>query len=122
MKLKLVSFETAKLLKEVGFDLSTGLAQYNEDGELESSCFFEGAKDYLAPTLELVKMWFREVHEIYLEVRRDVCIKPNIRIYHINVRKFLINHDSTILYNKRNNGTYEEALEQGIIEAIKLIK
>ena len=77
-----VSFETAKLLKEKGFDTPT-LDCYNLNGLLFSNGWceyvaddheFDGLiyanklkeKDVLAPTIAEVVMWFYENHEIWI--------------------------------------------------------
>jgi len=69
-----VSFETAKLLKEKGFD-ELCYQKYDSDGELsfnhvgyvnsEKPCddFYA-----LAPTLQMAMKWLREVHHIYTEI------------------------------------------------------
>ena len=63
-----VSFETAKLLKDKGFDEFTfsnydenGIAQFNE---VETKV----AKGYQRPTLQMAMKWLREVHNLYIEV------------------------------------------------------
>lgn len=69
-----VSFETAKLLKEKGFDESC-YQKYDSDGELsfnhvgyinsEKSCddFYA-----LAPTHQMALAWLREVHNINIDI------------------------------------------------------
>lgn len=69
-----VSFETAKLLKEKGFDESC-YQKYDSDGELsfnhvgyinsEKSCddFYA-----LAPTHQMAMAWLREVHNINIDI------------------------------------------------------
>lgn len=49
-----VSFETAKLLKEKGFN-----------GECQT---FYGDYKYLCPTLQMTMKWLREVHNIHIEL------------------------------------------------------
>ncbi len=73
-----VSFETAKVLKEKGFDEACH-AYYHEDNKkliesysahaiknISNPCFFGNA----APTLQMVMKWLREVHNIF------ICITP----------------------------------------------
>ena len=69
-----VSFETAKLLKEKGFDCKC-LAIYYPDGRLET---FDtpynynipgGISDVIsAPTLQMAMKWLREVHNCPIEI------------------------------------------------------
>lgn len=72
-----VSFETAKLLKEKGFDEGCimwyedddCLVSTNDDYGLQSnsdhiSKYFE----YSAPTLQMAMKWLREVHNIFIQI------------------------------------------------------
>ena len=75
-----VSFETANLLKEKGFDEPCH-AYYEDDGTFRESyspyairnitnpCFFGNA----APTFQMVMKWLREVHNLSVEVYRTAC-------------------------------------------------
>lgn len=109
-----VSFDTAKLLKEVGFNVPCE-KWYGESGFFMSGNY----KECKCPTQALAARWLRDVHGIHIfsnyffedgtwfyvivdlkesdEVR---AIPPDIRSYQSN----------------------EEALEAGLQEAIKLIK
>lgn len=74
-----VSFETAKLLKEKGFDLECDYLYVN--GEIRRAqgcaCNWNSGEtilaDYVnecsAPTYQMVKRWLRKVHNIHIEVR-----------------------------------------------------
>lgn len=71
-----VSFETAKLLKEKGFDVEC-LAIYYPDSRLET---FDLAFNYnipggisgviSAPTLQMAMKWLEEKYEIFCDIRR----------------------------------------------------
>ena len=66
-----VSFETAKLLKEKGFDGDIDL-WYNSDGEIFHLCHYDyNATKYFAcvqcPTLQMAMKWLRDVHNISVE-------------------------------------------------------
>lgn len=80
-----VSFETAKLLKEKGFDCrrSDISAMYNEDGEFFSLSTADryyydyedfDDKDYIAPTLQMAKKWLRKVHNLHCAVDYDFVL------------------------------------------------
>lgn len=58
-----VSFETAKLLKEKGFDKDW------VDGSIEK--YLNGTEGYSLPTLAIAMKWLREVHKIF------ICIIPS---------------------------------------------
>lgn len=64
-----VSFETAKLLKEKGFDYPTLRYYYDEDGDLLFSAWRvdDGKNGFVAPTLQMAMKWLREVHEIFIQ-------------------------------------------------------
>lgn len=116
MQEQLITFETAKLAKEKGFDIFKDC--YSEKGELiplrEQVAKVELCK-YPAPTQSLLQKWLREVHHLHIEVRRDEDEwKPELyEISHGN------KHTPTGFKTYR---TYEDALEIGLQEALKLIK
>ena len=72
-----VSFETAKLLKEKGFDEECWY-WYEEDGYFNASnddYGFQSNSDHIsndficsAPTLQMALRWLREVHHIFIEI------------------------------------------------------
>ena len=70
-----VSFETAKLLKEKGFD-ETLYAIYDIDGTLDANhCPFSNTTECagfecVAPTLQMAMKWLREVYNC------AICISP----------------------------------------------
>jgi len=120
MKEQLISFETAKLAKEKGFNeecryyytemqmkkdsASTNLNWYSDDGY----CY--------APTQSLLQKWLREEH--------------NIKVYNV------VAYDDddkqaweSVIYLKKGKVknikirySYEESLEEGLLEALKIIK
>lgn len=72
-----VSFETAKLLKEKGFDEHC-LTSYNtflSNHKVEESRVSEWgrASQIYRPTLQMAKKWLREVHNLSVEVYRTAC-------------------------------------------------
>ncbi len=118
----LVSFETAKLAKEKGFPDILGLT-YSQDGRLEG----HRSINYPAPTQSLLQKWLREEHNI--SVNPIPNFKTKVNQYHIGI--VFINKgvvDSTIMRIDDVYKTivlfdsYEEALEKGLQEALKLIK
>ncbi len=97
MKEQLISFETDMLAKEKG-------AYFIYSG-LDVTC-----------TQSLLQRWLREKHNIPVNVTSMYEGDYGFDINPINSG----NHN--ILFRKKNVGTYEEALEAGLQEALKLIK
>ena len=125
----IISFETAKLAKEEGFDWeSSGL--YDEKCILginhhDYRRLFTNTKEdtynIAAPTQSLLQKWLREVHNI------EIIVHPKEHsslgfMYVVDV--FFIDQLNNISYSGVYSlyKTYEEALETGLQEAIKLIK
>lgn len=72
-----VSFETAKLLKEKGFDIITETAYYIGDNNRPHCKYgdflghrpdFRNETSISAPTLQMAMKWLREVHNIFFSV------------------------------------------------------
>lgn len=65
-----VSFETAKLLKEKGFESDDCHTAYDENGQLfwhgDYSKDRKGVVD--APTLQMAVKWLREKHDIFIAI------------------------------------------------------
>jgi len=117
MEEKLVSYNTAELLSDKGFDAYT--KNYVAVGNDYNNIRF----GYKAPTLSLAQQWLREVHNIHIEVRR---------IYPQDWFEDYTPEYTPFVYIKPNNyhledtlgdeyDTYEGALERGIDVALKLI-
>jgi len=119
MKEELISFETAKLAKEKGFNepqfndyLNEQLEKYTSKSTHEQ-CIEEY---YLAPTQGLLQKWLRDIYNIDVEaplVYRLNTRKYQVRIYRHNTKIIL----STFHYYN----TYEEALEEGLYQALLLV-
>ena len=125
MKEQLISFETAKLAKEKGFKIPTevmykgneksyghnnewGIDEKRLDGEFP----YRNQQWYSIPTQSGLQKWLREKHNIHLIAYKNInidgydwCFITTDGITNINSYK-----------------TYEEALEAGLQEALKLIK
>ena len=116
-----VSFDTAKLLKEAGFDEVCRSAYYATGN---SAVMYERnsmlSPSYVSrPTQALAARWLREVHRIHIfsnyffedgrwfYVIVDLKESHEVRAIHPDIRSYQSN---------------EEALEAGLQEAIKLIK
>jgi len=89
---QLITFETAKLSKEKGFDLINHL------------------KNGLPPTQSLLQKWLRENHNIH------IVISPTMGAIIVELLNPALTWGSI-----PPQKSYEEALEAGLIEALKLI-
>lgn len=109
-----VSFDTAKLLKEAGFDVPC-TSHYTCNGfgwdNLSRVNYNSCESLFSRPTQALAARWLREVHEI------DVVVNIYARDYYMcNVYK------KRLMIIRSIESSFEEALEAGLQEAIKLIK
>ena len=123
-----VSFETAKLLKEKGFESDECVAIYdlgdNNAFIRDSGIFENGPEDYLefqwgeewrrfgyylAPTLQMARKWLIENYNIHIEVRYF----PMPNIY-----RYVIIHSPATFENIDSHpqyfNTYEESCEAAI--------
>ena len=106
-----VSFETARLLKEAGFDVPCD-NYYDKDG------FFRGDfKAYMCPTQALAARWLREVHGLFIEISYRITGFNYEIIYTETNDVAFTPHEPKI-----NFISYEGCLEDALQEAIKLIK
>ena len=113
------SFETARLLKEAGFDWPCEKWFELKDGTpiewgVDAGYNWNVSKDdYSRPTLSLAAKWLREENNIYVEViRKFTCWKFSL----INLNPVCIIKLAAGSFN-----TYEEALEEGLKEALERI-
>ena len=114
-----VSFETAKLLKEKGFECTTLHYYYDKDGDLLFSAWRVGAgkNEFVAPTLQMAMKWLREVHHIFIDIDRDARPEPEgfgnkpyfSLITNMNTNKFYRGKDLP-----GECASYEEACEAAI--------
>ena len=132
MNLQLVSFELAKELLEVGCSLTTTCgahvyATYSKNGTKSpiSHTHFLLHEPPAIP-LELAKMWFREKHKIWIILEHGFFADWSFQI-----RDFLpqdpdnyppISSSRIIWNDNKFYQTYEKTLEEGLLQACKLIK
>lgn len=130
MEEQLISFETAKLAKEKGFDILCK-KYYNGVDILhtsKTSILHEAYRMY-APTQSLLQKWLREKHKTFVYSNSGIRGTRNSRteLYFTcqlsqrrpwkEERKYGLTHLSFETFK-----TYEEAIEKGLQEALKLIK
>jgi hypothetical protein len=105
-----VSFETAKLLKEKGFNWDCKTKKFYPEPDYDQ----ESPNGVSAPTLQMAMKWLREVHNIAVSVyvfNRDLPIKENEIRYTCDIATTKISSKEGHL---RLTGTYEEACEAAI--------
>ena len=119
LKEKLISFETAILAKEKGFHISSRGEGMGKrvfiNGELVNTIFSSKVHIH-APTQSLLQKWLREVHNVSIKID-DYYTNSGLR-FDYNVCELGSQEDNPVGIFE----TYEEALEIGLQEALKLIK
>lgn len=120
-----VSFDTAKLLKEAGFDVPC-TSQYTEGMGVWSGKypynFNEEDFGYSRPTQALAARWLCEKHRIVVDV---TFIPPSVNG---DVWQYFIGEMDDMVWkgdfepSDRRYKTYEEALEEGLKRSLELIK
>jgi hypothetical protein len=125
MKESIVTFDTAKLAKEKGFEPGSYSYSYNQEGSfMPQTRIYQGLA---APSQSLLQKWLRDEHQIHIEV----VLYDNSRTYHWEYRVVTSKDrdwndidcfDSAKRhYNKEEFVTFEESLEKGLQKALKLI-
>lgn len=113
-----VSLEVAKLLKEKGFNEPCKSA-YDRDGNIGE---YPSVKDWNAeydwtfsrPTLYEAQKWLRDSKNLNIMVDFDESI-----LWWYSIRK--CKYNCTLITGDRMFNSYEEALNAGILEALKMI-
>ena len=108
---QLISFETAKLAKEKGLDIICRHAYKNGDDKpisFDNGCCYDILSEHyiICHTQSLLQKWLREVH------KKDVYCWPC---------ESQIDDSNTTWASGKSVGTYEDALEVGLINTLKLI-
>lgn len=145
-----IEFETARLAKEKGFPQDLfNTSWYNEFGtEHGSTDLNENGEPYLGrvippelkekykiesfsvPKQALLQKWLRDEYKIFVEINTDCTTYPK---FCFDIKQFIGNPKNLLekewgwsfpVHNERweLERTYEEALEVGLQEALKLIK
>lgn len=111
-----ISFETAKLAKEKGFDIPTRYG-FSERGTLvrvdTSDNWNQDKGFYSRPTQSLLARWLRGKYSKNVYVVMSITEKY---IFWVQDIHSLVKVKTTDLYD-----TYEEAMEDGLQEALKLL-
>lgn len=122
---ELVTLETAKMLKEKGFNEYCKDIIREDNGRMMQSVFRTN-KDlpkgaYSRPTQSIAAKWLRETKNLHISIIRNACG------YGYDICKADNGtHITDGIFKGSNDGgqwdTYEEALEVGIQEALKLVE
>lgn len=110
-----VSFETANLLKEKGFEQVNCHRQYNTDGMLcNGYCYGP-----MAPTLQMAMKWLREVYKLHINLDIHWLYFADTLGWMYTVTKILENGVDYVCSNGDENdktfySSYEEACEAAI--------
>jgi len=134
MEEQLITFDTAMLAKEKGFDLEfCNVGWHGDFGDLKGDSYpFLGTYSFYKsiycnnkveyqiqrPTQSLLQKWLREVHKISVEVSSGWWDLGKVK-WEYNVYKKGLDGDSPCSLTVFK--TYEEALEIGLQEGLKLI-
>lgn len=122
MKEQLILFDTAKLAKEKGFNVYCETS-YNTRKNI---CFLKSSflptTHYPAPTQSLLQKWLREEHNLNIVIMTSINTnnKFEVSIEEI-VKQFGTDMTDSVYCKDVEYDTYENALEVGLFEALKLI-
>lgn len=121
-----VSFETAKMLEELGFDEPCDWAYY-KDGKIAAINAINStlSRGYISrPTQSLAARWLREVHKLHI-----FCMQSNHPYSEPSADEWewcyivvKINQPNVYLACKIEFATYEQAMEAGLQKALEIIK
>jgi len=121
MQEQLISYKTAILAKEKEFN---ELCEYSYEGSILHKTYkpwrnSEDNTEYAVTTQSLLAKWLREFHNIVVIIRvcRSFPYKYDITIWYKNS-----NNRQKFFTNDLNYHTYEEALEEGLYQALLLIE
>jgi hypothetical protein len=127
MKEQLITFETAKLAKEKGFDIPCKKRYLSDQYKVYSLANNRGLQiiGIQAPTQSLLQKWLRDKFKMDVQ---PICTYKTFRFYHLgiifindkNQIDTILIKDEGMQTNKLFN-SYEEALEEGLFETLKLI-
>ena len=139
MKEELISFETAKLAKEKGFDIyvnqifkiakkdnafwniKKGDIQEHGVLKLKNQNIIEDLfwEIYARPTQSLLQKWLREKHNLHIVIKPHYNSVQKRRWYSYAVIELI---KTGHVIQKNGCLTYEDALEEALQEALKYIK
>lgn len=131
MEEQIVSFETAKLAKEKGFDIPVRYGVFGKKMKLTENHGWEwnkklelrnwntpNANSYSVPTQSLLQKWLREVHNVQLTIIPVGNVDFSLKYWHYSILGLNCNEGKN---DVNRFFTYEQTLEEGLKEALKLV-
>lgn len=131
MREQYITIETAKLAAEKGFNIETRNSDYMVDGNYpgEIGACISCTAYVPCPNQTLLQKWLREVHQIYVDIDIDQTTAPK---FCYMISRFIGNPTNLAAeewdWENHPNGEnwhlhrkWEDALEEGLFEALKLI-
>jgi hypothetical protein len=131
MKEQIISFETAKLAKEKGFNWECSYTWSEADKGVESAfdltgemyfsneeienALANGFTVYMAPTQSLLQKWLREEHDIHITIYRRKS--PDATFFQAEVNNIGVG----CFTGESDDETYEGILEAALVEGLKKI-
>jgi len=139
MKDELITFDTAKLAKEKGFnwDVSNAFVirgkrveeedsyHYNHNGTLYLNPLKDNTVTEIIsrPTQSLLQRWLREEHDIHIVITTGEFFKNETETAFWGLEVSIIGAANASFIERDDfEGTYEQALEKGLYQALLLIK
>jgi hypothetical protein len=137
MENQLISYETSLFAKKKGFNEQCKAfiePKYHDVHEFIDDPFLYVYPGYtpmekhneilkegwlLAPTQSLLQRWLREIHGLHIQIAVDQTSYPKFQFIIVQYKPDY-NWNTVMLSDLHR--TYEEALEEGLFEALKLIK
>lgn len=118
-----ITFETAKLAKEKGFEFNVNFGVYDMSGKYHPyMAHWISGVIYPAPSQSLLQKWLRDNHKI------NIVIIPSFKCYNINyITQYNEIEDDNIIFELegldfKDFDSYEDALEEGLFIGLKQIK
>ena len=130
MKEQLISFETAKLAKEKGFNVNSTSScwvrllngEIIHNNEREDILEHERGEYYLSqPTQSLLQKWLRETHKIIVDVYQESQDHQYTGYWKVDISEFGNYKEDELPDPPITSLSFENALESGLLEGLKLI-
>ena len=110
-----VDFDTAKLLKQAGFNEPCKTMYIDASGWDGKGDVQDGQPRWDIPTQSLAARWLREKHSLH------IAVMPSNKAWYWELRKTNGSFVTGSLIHNTTSPTHEEALEAGLREALNLI-
>ena len=117
-----VSFETAKLLKEKGFNDELCHMWYNIRKDVGYYLSSVGVKNHLpAPTHQMAMKWLREVHKIFIAINiiSHTTVTMEQKYYFFKLFKNRKPYNFPLDYSVKYYPSYEESVEAALKYSLK---